>query len=502
MRSPFILTKAIFLLLFVLALMPVRSEEPMNVLVIQTDEHNFRTLGCYRDLMPDDQAFVWGKGVKVDTPNIDWIAKDGAICDRYYATSPVCTPSRAALISGLYPQNAGAINNNIPLNDGVNTFAHVLKDSGYVTGYAGKWHLAGSAKPGWEPKKNFGFTDNRFMFNRGHWKKLEIGPKGPRIGAVKDGKPTYSLAGADQKTFTTDFLFDRTIDFIRTNKNKPFCYMVAIPDPHGPNTVRAPYDTMFDPATFSQPASALAKGKDLPSFQRVMKDRFNARQMALYFGMVKCIDDNVGRILKALREENILDRTLIIFTSDHGDMCGELGRHNKGIPCEGSARIPFLIRAPGLIKPGTVVRESLGTVDFKPTLLGLLGVDSEETVEGRNATTLLRTGKAPDSWEDVTFVRIGNAENKGKAWFGAFSRKYKLILSGSDRAGFFDLENDPNELRNSIALPEHREKIRSLARALKKYGKKHKDPLMELNAIRSDLKWAIEGTGPYGPAPR
>ena len=502
MRSLFFLSKAIFFLFFVFTLMPVRSEEPMNVLIIQTDEHNFRTLGCYRDLMPVDQAFVWGKGVKVDTPNIDWIAKDGAICDRYYATSPVCTPSRAALISGLYPQNAGAINNNVPLNDGVNTFAHVLKDIGYVTGYAGKWHLAGSAKPGWKPKKNFGFTDNRFMFNRGHWKKLEIGPKGPRIGAVKEGKPTYSLAGADQKTFTTDFLFDRTIDFVRTNKDRPFCYMVAIPDPHGPNTVRAPYDTMFDPATFSQPASALAKGQDLPSFQRVMKDRFNARQMALYFGMVKCIDDNVGRILKALREENILDRTLIVFTSDHGDMCGELGRHNKGIPCEGSARIPFLIRAPGLIKPGTVVRESLGTVDFKPTLLGLLRVDSEETFEGRNATDLLRTGKAPDSWEDVTFVRIGNAENKGKAWFGAFSRKYKLILSGSDRAGFFDLENDPNELRNSIALPEHREKIRFLARALKKYGQKYKDPLMELNAIRSDLKWAIEGVGPYGPAPR
>ncbi|MEC8906607.1 MAG: sulfatase-like hydrolase/transferase, partial [Verrucomicrobiota bacterium] len=291
----------------------------MNVLVIQTDEHNFRTLGCYRELMPIDQAFVWGKGVKVDTPNIDWIAKDGAICDRYYATSPVCTPSRAALISGLYPQNTGAINNNVPLNDGVNTFAHVLKDSGYVTGYAGKWHLAGSAKPGWKPKKNFGFTDNRFMFNRGHWKKLEIGPKGPRIGAVKEGKPTYSLAGADQKTFTTDFLIDRTIDFIRNNKDKPFCYMVAIPDPHGPNTVRAPYDTMFDPAAFRQPASALAKGQGLSSFQRVMKDRFNARQMALYFGMVKCIDDNVGRVLKALREENILDRTLIVFTSDHGD---------------------------------------------------------------------------------------------------------------------------------------------------------------------------------------
>ena len=144
----------------------------MNVLVIQTDEHNFRTLGCYRELMPEEQAFVWGKGVKVDTPNIDWIASNGAICDRYYATSPVCTPSRAALISGLYPQNAGAISNNIPLKDSVVTFAEVLKRRGYATGYAVKWHLEGDAKPGWKPAKNFGFSDNRFMFNRGHWKKL------------------------------------------------------------------------------------------------------------------------------------------------------------------------------------------------------------------------------------------------------------------------------------------------------------------------------------------
>jgi arylsulfatase A-like enzyme len=103
--------------LALLALLPaaiLAAENPMNVLVIQTDEHNFRTLGCYRELMPKEQAFIWGEGVKVDTPNIDWIAKNGAICNRYYATSPVCTPSRAALISGLYPQNTGAITNNNP----------------------------------------------------------------------------------------------------------------------------------------------------------------------------------------------------------------------------------------------------------------------------------------------------------------------------------------------------------------------------------------------------
>ncbi|MCH2059624.1 MAG: sulfatase-like hydrolase/transferase [Verrucomicrobiales bacterium] len=486
-----------FLLFIVLQLAVSAKQQPMNVLVIQTDEHNFRTLGCYRDLMPEEQAFVWGKGVKVDTPHIDWIASNGAICDRYYATSPVCTPSRAALISGLYPQNAGAISNNIPLKDSVVTFAEVLKRRGYATGYAGKWHLEGDAKPGWKPAKNFGFSDNRFMFNRGHWKKLEIGPKGPRVGARKAGQPTYSLDGADEKTFTTDFLADRTIDFIRVNKDKPFCYMVAIPDPHGPNTVRAPYDTMFNPARFRQPASALAKGEGLSSFQQVMKSRFNARQMALYFGMVKCIDDNVGRILDELRTHDILKRTLIVFTSDHGDMCGELGRHNKGIPCEGSARIPFIVHAPGYIKPGTVIHQALGTVDFKPTLLGLLGVDFKEPCEGRDASGLLRSGKAPAGWKDIAFVRIGGGKSGGKSWLGAFTPRHKLVISPGDPPGFFDLEKDPNELRNAFFIPEYREEIRRLAGELEAYGKLHKDPLMKSTAVRADLQWAASGTGPY-----
>ena len=466
------------------------EKPPMNVLVIQTDEHNFRTLGCYREMMSEEQAFVWGKGVRVDTPNIDWLAKNGAICDRYYATSPVCTPSRAALISGLYPQNTGAISNNNPLGDHVITFAEILKRKGYATGYAGKWHLEGPRKPGWAPPKNFGFEDNRYMFNRGHWKKLELTDEGPRVGARgKDGKPSYAVDGADERTFATDWLADRTIDFIKTNKDKPFCYMVAIPDPHGPNTVRAPYDTMFDPAPFRQPPSALAKADpNIPAFQRVMKARFNAKQMALYFGMVKCIDDNIGQILDVLRSHKILDRTMIVFTSDHGDMCGELGRHNKGIPCEGSARIPFIMHAPGIVKPGTKIHNALGTVDFKPTLLSLLGHPQDLPCEGRDASAIFRGQDPPEGWEDIAFVRIGTELSK---WFGAFTTEHKLVLSHSGKPGFYDLINDPNELRNGLHDPENRAEIRRLAKALKAYGEKNKEPQMASERIAADLAWAI-----------
>lgn len=261
-----------------------------NLLVIQTDEHNFRTLGAYRALLPKEQAFIWGDGIKVDTPNLDWIAQHGAIADRFYATSPVCTPSRAALMTGRYPQNTGAIQNDRPMRDDMVTFAEVLRRNGYATGYAGKWHLDGEARPGFAPERKFGWEDNRYMFNRGHYKNLAEDEKGPRVGATDArGEPSYALAGADAKSFTTDFLTDRTIDFIRRHKAGPFAWHLSLPDPHGPNTVRAPYDTMFFDLEFKRPQSAQSPGKNLPPYAATLAGGANKAQMSLYFGMVKCI---------------------------------------------------------------------------------------------------------------------------------------------------------------------------------------------------------------------
>lgn len=106
----------------------------MNLLIIETDEHHFSTLGCYG-------------GTIVETPNIDWIARNGALCTSFYATTPVCSPSRASLVSGLYPQKTPVTTNNIPLDDSIVTFAEILRRRGYATGYAGKWHLDGTGKP-------------------------------------------------------------------------------------------------------------------------------------------------------------------------------------------------------------------------------------------------------------------------------------------------------------------------------------------------------------------
>ena len=146
-------------LLFGCSITDQESNQKPNLLIIHTDEHNFRTLGCYRDLLSNDQAFVWREGLKVETPNIDWLAQNGVLFSKCYATTPVCGPSRGSFVTGIYPQHTGVTKNDVPMHDEMITFAEILQGKGYFTGYIGKWHLDGEGKPQWEPERNFGFKD-------------------------------------------------------------------------------------------------------------------------------------------------------------------------------------------------------------------------------------------------------------------------------------------------------------------------------------------------------
>lgn len=449
------------------------ADRPLNLLVIETDEHHFKTLGCYG-------------GKIVGTPHIDWVAETGAMCTSFYATTPVCSPSRASLVSGLYPQKTPVTTNNIPLDDSIITFAEVLRRNGYATGYAGKWHLDGTGKPQWQPERKFGFTDNRFMFNRGHWKKLIDTPDGPRVGSRdKRGQPGYALDGADEKTFTTDWLCDKAVDFIETHRAKPFCYVVNLPDPHGPNTVRPPYDTMYADVEVPIPASLNRAPGQIPAWGKPagVKPEQLRKLMRNYYGMVKCIDDNVGKLIKTLRQHDLLDHTIIVFTSDHGDLCGEHGRLNKGVPYEGSARIPFLMRSPGQIPPGTVVHQALSNVDFFPTVLSLMQVEYNHPVDGRDATDLFTAAKST-TWEDIAFIRSTGRPGQTSAWISAITERYKLVYASNEEPWLIDLEQDPQELTNLFGRPEHREQIRWMTERLASYGQTHQDEYLGFAGIR------------------
>lgn len=469
-----------------------RGQEPgrrPNLLIVHCDELNFRTLGCYRETLAREQAFMWGEdpGAVCETPHIDRLAREGALCTKFYAATPVCSPSRSSLLTGQYPQNTPVTTNSIRLDDQVVTFAELLARAGYATGYAGKWHLDGEGKPQWAPQRKFGFADNRYMFNRGHWKQFEDTPGGPRVKARKNGKPTYDVEGADEESFATDWLTSKALEFIDAHRDDPFCYMLSIPDPHGPDTVRAPYDSMFDDSVVRKPRTFDKNAETAPSWAKPTPKCHH--KMAQYHGMIKCIDDNVGRIIAHLEERGLLDDTILIFTADHGDMRGEHGRQNKGVPLEASAKVPFVIRHPKSIAAGRQIDQVLNTADFLPTLLAMMQVPTAKREEGRDCSALLTGSGKPKGWRDVTFLRsTGQPKNDRVGWLAAVTPRYKLILSSSDDPWLLDLEEDPDELTNFIMGLRHREVARFLARDLLEYGTRHADPYCRHPKVKADLE--------------
>ncbi|MEW4486611.1 sulfatase [Thalassoglobus sp. JC818] len=459
-----------------------------NVLLIITDEHNFRTLGCYRDQMPRWQGEMWGEDAVVPTPHIDRIADEGVICTRAYATSPVCSPCRAAMITGRYPHATGVPANDLVLDRSIPTLADRLNAAGYRTSFIGKWHLGGTGKPEWAPKVDGGFEHKQFMFNRGHWKKFVIEDGIPEVGARKNGKPTYDVDGADETTFSTDFLTDRALEFITDeNENKPFLTVISYPDPHGPNTVRPPYDHRFDSLRFKPPRT-YDTGLPPPLWlgdPNAAHPPFRGSLMSSYFGMVQCIDDNIGRILDRLKETNQLDNTLIVLTSDHGDLCFEHDRHNKGNPYEGSARVPMIFRLPDRIAAKQVYEQPVGTVDLTPTIMGLLNLAENPDDHGRNLASKI-SAPAPDasSESEVTFLR--NAGQRPQ-WVAAIDSRYKLIVSVNDDPWLFDAVDDPDELLNFYRRPGTEGVAERLAHALKQYGEDFDDPYFENKKISESL---------------
>lgn len=480
------------------------SAAPPNLLYIMTDEHNFRTLGAYRAQLDDAQAKPWGE-VTVDTPNLDYLADNGALFTSFYATSPSCTPSRAAMLTGDYPQTNNIVSNGKTLPRTVPTLADVLQKRGYATGYVGKFHLIGSNKPMWAPEYAYGFEDKRFMFNGGHWKQFRFDEN----GAPKEGRrPPKRNDG----TFATDWLTSRTLDFFDTQKDsgQPFFHVLSLPDPHTPNSVRPPYNKMYDIKDFKVPdtwreiyddampewwgpeidsltkfrdkkTGKTTKGRPVVSSQE-QKNTIR-RDATQYFGMVNVIDENIGRIIERLKENGQFENTVIIFSSDHGDLLGEHGRDNKGVPYEGSAKIPFIVYYPQKISTPVIVDKAANNTDLMDTALSLMGVEGFDyaSTDGRDLTPWLY-GQEDADLADMTFVRYRN-------WAGVFTDRYKLILETRNTVPWLiDLEKNPDETVNYFKDPEYQETIAQLAEALKAYGDRYDDDIVKHPKVKSAIR--------------
>jgi len=422
------------------------SERPPNLLIIHTDQQSSWTLGIYG-------------GTLIDTPKLDAIGREGAVFNNFFTNSAVCTPSRGCFLTGRYPHAHGAYKNNIELNRDEMTIARVLQQNGYETGYAGKWHLDGTPKPGWmEPSRSMGFEDCRYMFNRGHWKKIVEDASG------EAKQSPYKVIG-DEKSYTTDWLASKTIDFIKRPREKPFFFMVSIPDPHTPYTVRPPYDTMLDPADMPIPSTfseknppkwaAAARRGGRYAMKKPRRKEILRRNMAGYCGEVKCIDDNVGRILDCLAEQGILNDTIVVFSTDHGDYMGEHGLLGKNQLYETAYRIPMLIRWPKRIAENTVVDNIVSTVDFQTTILSLMDIEPSGREQGHDASAILQGQKA--DWPDVSFIHHASMKRAG-----IFTRQYELAyVQGNDHI-LFDRTNDPEQVNNLFSDTKYKNVIDEL----------------------------------------
>lgn len=458
----------------------IAQKKTPNLLIIHTDEHNLRTLGAYRETLPKAQAEMWGEGIIVETPNIDRIAREGALCKNWYATSPVCTPSRASMMTGLYPIATNAYFNDRPLGEEVVTFGQILKAHGYATSYVGKWHLDGEDKPGFAPKNNFGFDHNRYMINRGHWKILKEDKNGVIIDQklAKWGGGVFNQERANKENFTTDFLVTRALNILEEDKNNPFCLMLSIPDPHGPDQVRAPYNTMYTHFKFKEPRTMQTpEGLKDPLWVNKKGKKNTAKSikqhnMAQYYGMVKCIDDNVGRLLNFLDQNNLTHNTIVVFTSDHGDLLGEHGKINKGLPYETSARVAFMLRYPNKVKAGKHIEKAYTMADFTPTILGLMGIKTTTKFHGINAAKDFKS-----SQRQLINTRTVYLTNANKRWVAAVNNQYKLVMSPLDKPWLFDLKKDPDELINFYNNPNYVNIAKTLKKELYFQMERYNEPL-------------------------
>lgn len=455
-----------------------------NVLIIYTDEHNLRTIEAYQKQMPDALQAPWGEEAQkaLQTPYLNRLANDGVMMMNCFVSSPVSTPSRASLMTSRYPQATNCTHNDIVMDTSLKTMAHVFNENGYATGYAGKWHLSGEAKPGWHPTPNYGWTDNKFMFNRGHWKAIETSTKeAPKV------EMKYKLSDESENyDYTTGYLTDRALDFIKKHKNEPFAYVLSIPDPHGPNTVSAKYRKMFENVKFEKPKTFNKDKSKYPSWAKFQKKKGKPSMMKdvdmrNYWGMVKCIDDNIGRIFKYLEESKLDKNTIVIFTSDHGDLCNEHGRINKGVPLETSLKVPFLLWAPKMLKP-RVVKTAVSNLDIYPTLVEMCGLKGMPKDLAGESILPFMDGQKKDDMNRMVFSRFNS-------WVSVSTAQYRLVVSGkkTDKNVLFDNKKDIFELENYYNDASHKAVTKKLKKALRNYCVKYKDPNFKNETLKKRL---------------
>jgi arylsulfatase A-like enzyme len=462
-------------LLGVLLLPPAASAQRVsrpNIVYIMTDDHAAHAIGAY--------------GSRVNqTPHLDRLAREGALFTSVFATNSICTPSRAAILTGQYAHINGVTMFN-RFDSARMTVARLLQQAGYHTGMVGKWHL-GSDPVGFD-----------------RWEIL------PGQGAYRD--PVFYTA-TSEKTYTgeyaTEVITDLAVEFIdQRPRDKPFFLMMHHKAPHRPWEPNDAYRARFESQRIPEPVTlwdTYATRTDAlhENQQRVAADLTNRdlklprppglagpelttwnaqkpdtvtierdgqsvtltgealvrwkyqRYMQDYLATVQSVDDSVGRVLAALDRAGVARNTMVGYTSDQGFFLGDHGMFDKRFMYEESIRMPFLVRWPAGIKPGTRSDALALNVDFAPTFLDAAGLPPPADMQGRSLLPVLR-GRTPADWRTSMYYRYYHdpGDHNTRAHYGVRTRTHKLIYFWKkDQWELFDLVNDPHELHNLYGEP-------------------------------------------------
>jgi arylsulfatase A-like enzyme len=473
-----------------------------NLVFLFTDEQRQDTLRTYGN-------------TRIQTPNLDALADAGVVFTRAYVSQPVCTPSRATIMTGLYPHTGGCVANNVPLDERVPTLAELFADRDYRFAYLGKWHLGDEifAQHGfdhWVSIEDGYRSHYRPHRNRNqnctyyHWLKARGVEPDVRDGEFSAFSRRKSV-GLPAELTKPAFLAEETARFIRENAGRPFVAYVNFLEPHMPFT--GPYNDRYDPAEIVLPGNFDAPpDPDEPLRCRLLREHYRLhgsegldltsesgwrRLIANYWGLVTLVDEAVGRILRALAENGVADRTIVVFTSDHGDMMGSHRLVAKTVMFEEAVKVPLLLRVPGLA--GRRVEVPVSQVDLVPTLLELMGQPIPAALEGYSLKSMLE-GPGPPR-EDHVFIEWNGRDSDGQMKelgpavtsevariSGARTRGvispdgWKLNLSEADKCELYHLPTDPGETENLFYSGWHREVIARLRGRIRRWQERTGDP--------------------------
>ena len=424
----------------------------MNIVLIMTDTQNKSMVGAYGN--------PW-----VDTPNLDRLAQTGIRFDRAYTTCPLCTPARSAIFSGTHPQVNGAWCNNLPTYDTVALMGSIFRHYGYRAAYTGKWHLDGSGyfgdgEPGGGFESDWWYDGKRYAD--------DIGPEMFRHYRSCKTADDLRQAGFSEENIWGHRVANRAIDFLEEVEEDPFVLVVSFDEPHGPFVAPPEYWEKFsledvENLRLSNFGASL-EGK--PALQHVQRqqifdtekwDRYS-QALIKHLGCNSYIDREIGRVIDAVEQMHGED-TLIIYTSDHGDMLGAHGLHSKGpMMYEEICNIPFIVRMPNGVQ-GAVSQSLISHVDIIPTLLDLVGIDRPECLQGLSQVPVLKnpTTKVRDDLL-VSFSRFAiNHDDWGEFYpiRCVVDERYKLVINLFEADELYDLQDDPGETQNLIDDPAH-----------------------------------------------